>query len=244
MRKTMMAAVALLMAACGTVRAQEAATNWQGFYLGLHAGGSWGRGDTTSVGLPLTQPLNLKQTATPVSLAGFLAGPEAGYNFSINQALVVGIEADYSLTTTQGTGGTSPVPLTNGVSVPGFISNTQNMEWLSTVRARLGFPVFGRFLAYGTGGLAIGHVHYTNTVRFPLLQYADDSERTKVGWTAGAGIEWAVSGPMSLKLEYLYYDLGTERFVAAPSIQNPPFMAQYDAQSNGSIVRAGFNYRF
>jgi len=244
MRKTMMAAAALLMAAGGTARAQEAATNWQGFYLGLHLGGSWGTGDTTSVGLPQTAPNNLKGTTTPVALAGFLAGPQAGYNFSINQAVVVGIEADYSLSTTQGTGGTSPVPQTSGTSVQGVLTNSQNMEWLSTVRARLGFPVFDRFLVYGTGGLAIGHVHYTNTLWFPRIEYVDDSERTKVGWTGGAGIEWAVSGPMSLKLEYLYYNLGTERFVAAPSVQNPPYMMQYDAQSSGSIVRVGFNYRF
>jgi len=46
---------------------------------------------------------------------------------------------------------------------------------------------------------------------------------TEDGWTAGAGIEYAISNNWSVKVEYLYYELGTESAKSAiPNANNFP----------------------
>ena len=76
------------------------------------------------------------------------------------------------------------------------------VEWVSTVRSRLGFA-FDRVLVYGTGGVA----------------------RTHVGWTAGGGIEAAITSNLSAKVEYLYTDLGREHHEAPALVTGTPTVA-------------------
>jgi outer membrane immunogenic protein len=70
---------------------------------------------------------------------------------------------------------------------------------------------------------------------------------TRVGWTAGAGVEYALDRNWSVKAEYLYYDLGRTT-VLAPLVAGAGAGAGVSgatrAQNNGNIVRAGINYRF
>lgn len=73
----------------------------------------------------------------------------------------------------------------------GGVSN----PWDTTFRGRVGYA-FDRFMIYGTGGLAVGQVNAgTNT--------------TKVGWTAGAGLESALTDTVTGRVEYRHTDLGT-----------------------------------
>ena len=62
----------------------------------------------------------------------------------------------------------------------------------------------------------------------------------KAGWTLGGGVEAAIAGPWTAKLEYLYVDLGSATCGSAacvlPSDETVTFKA--------NIVRAGLNYRF
>jgi len=74
---------------------------------------------------------------------------------------------------------------------------------------------------------------------------------TRVGWTAGGGIEWLFAPNWSVKAEYLYYDLGSVTYGLSP-LQNfnsagtlftsgSPFSR---TRFTGNIVRAGLNYHF
>jgi outer membrane immunogenic protein len=76
---------------------------------------------------------------------------------------------------------------------------------------------------------------------------------TRVGWTAGGGVEWMFSPNWSLKAEYLYYNLGSVTYNLSPLIHTltiPPFTTVASAfphsstRFNGNIVRAGLNYHF
>ena len=58
--------------------------------------------------------------------------------------------------------------------------------WLSTVRGRAGYA-FGGVLPYVTGGLAVGDI------RAATPGFAGASN-TSAGWTAGAGIEFGLTG--------------------------------------------------
>ncbi len=61
-----------------------------------------------------------------------------------------------------------------------------------------------------------------------------ETDNTRVGWTAGAGVEAKLSGPWSAKIEYLYVDLGHDGTTTPGA----------DASFTTNIVRAGINYKF
>ena len=139
--------------------------------------------------------------------------------------------------------------------------NEKQVDWLGTVRARLGYLIKSDLLLYGTGGLAFGSVTSANNtyqqasglLAAPTLQFLDSSStntRLASGYVAGAGFEWMFSPSLSLKAEYLYYDLGPRTENTGPLVQTN-FTGLVDASSvesrsryNGHIVRAGLNYHF
>ena len=101
---------------------------------------------------------------------------------------------------------------------------------LGTVRGRLGYA-WDRVMPYVTGGLAVGNIKASQ----PGFAGVND---TNVGWSAGAGIEAALAGNWTAKLEYLHVDLGhTNCAVGACSL---PTRVGFHAEE----VRAGVNYRF
>jgi outer membrane immunogenic protein len=62
------------------------------------------------------------------------------------------------------------------------------------------------------------------------------ASRTPSGWTVGGGFEFGLTDNWSARGEYMYYDLGTERY-------NLPSGA-VDADVTGNLVRVGLNYRW
>lgn len=100
---------------------------------------------------------------------------------------------------------------------------------------RVGYA-FENFLPYVTGGFAVGRVKGTadrGACGFtPTCGYSD----TRWGWSAGAGVEWAMNQKLSLKAEYLHVNLGTPSFRAS----NIPSTDAIDFDT----VRVGINYHF
>jgi len=73
----------------------------------------------------------------------------------------------------------------------------------------------------------------------------------KVGWTAGGGIEWMAFPNWSVKIEYLYYDLGSvtstgvlSAFTPVPPVAGVYALSESKTHLNGNVVRAGINYHF
>ena len=118
---------------------------------------------------------------------------------------------------------------------------------VGTVRGRVGATV-GPALLYVTGGLAYGQAQLnTNLVSALPFAFPASASVTKVGWTAGAGVEWAFAGNWSAKFEGLYYDLGTTTLVTGPTVGAGPvigFVRGKDFDLHGAIGRVGLNYRF
>jgi outer membrane immunogenic protein len=81
-------------------------------------------------------------------------------------------------------------------------------------------------MPYITGGLAVGNIKAD-------IAGVGSSDETKAGWTLGGGVEAAIAGPWTAKVEYLYVDLGSGSTIAGS-----------DAEFKANIVRAGLNYRF
>jgi outer membrane immunogenic protein len=63
------------------------------------------------------------------------------------------------------------------------------------------------------------------------------SSETLVGWTAGAGMEFALTNHVSAKAEYMYFDLGKEHYTVDNNLR-------VDGDTRGSTVRIGINLHF
>jgi outer membrane immunogenic protein len=163
---------------------------------------------------------NWDTSSDRIGLSGGLVGGTAGYNWQLGNA-VLGIEGDIDWANLKGTNSSTLCPA--GCST----SDT----WLSTVRGRAGYA-FGGVLPYLTGGLALGDI------RAATPGFAGASN-TSAGWTAGAGIEFGLTGNWSAKAEYLYVDLG--RFNCGVSCNGLP---TDNVSMHDNVVRAGVNYRF
>ena len=145
--------------------------------------------------------------------SGGQVGGTIGYNLQAGQA-VFGLEGDLDWSNVRGSSAC-------GV---GLTCETRN-TWLGTARGRVGYA-FDRFVPYVTGGLAVGGVKNS-------ISGFGDTTTTKAGYALGGGIEAALTGPWTAKVEYLYADLGR---VSAP--------LGADARAKENIVRGGLNYRF
>ncbi len=138
---------------------------------------------------------------------------------------------------------------------------SSRLDYLGTVRGRLGVLVTPTFLLYGTGGLAYGGVQSNTSINFTntggaVPGFASGSfSDTRTGWTAGAGFEWMFFPNWSAKLEGLYYDLGSATYgtggyavnvgpTAFPGSGIAAIATSTTASFKGGIARVGLNYQF
>jgi outer membrane immunogenic protein len=148
-----------------------------------------------------------------------LIGGTLGYNWQ-NGQVVWGLETDLDW---------------SGVKGDGNCSRGSNCEvkndWLGTARVRLGLAM-DRWMPYLTGGLAYGDVKADVTG-------THGASDTRLGWTIGGGVEYAIAPPWTAKLEYLYVDLGDFDCGTRCGGTRPDNVGFHSHQ-----VRAGLNYRF
>jgi outer membrane immunogenic protein len=251
---------------------------WTGLYVGINAGGTWSNSTTIHTttddvfgnpglgGGPAAGVASaaLATGSVPVNNSGFIGGGQIGYNYQFYNSWVAGIEADI-----QGVAASNSAHLVfSEGAIAGFpanpidqnLSSSMRSDYLGTVRGRLGFTITPTLLVYGTGGLAYGQTNAATDITQVIENAAalpnhyssfGSISNSRVGWTAGGGGEWLFAPNWSVKVEYLYYDLGSVSYGLSP-LQNfntagtlftsgAPFSR---ASFRGNIVRAGLNYHF
>jgi len=222
--------------------------DWSGPYVGAHIGYGYGKADTTFNPQPSAATfINLAPQTLKLRPRGVNGGIQAGYNWQFGH-LVVGGETDFSWSDMRRTTTVSPITQNNGTPFPGagYLTTTQKTEWFGSLRPRLGVA-FGRFLLYGTAGLAYGKVKYianTDFRPFGTTQYPVTANKTSKGWTAGGGMEIGVNKKVSIKAEYLYYDIGRANASATAIPSLPPFSVAYSWETKASTFNAGVNFHF
>ena len=232
--------------------------SWTSCYAGGNIGYSWGRGDSNYYyphdvdvfygGFP--DPLSTSQR-----LDGVIGGGQIGCNAQATNTFVVGVETDIQASGERGstsfsdpyafcTQGTNGPVCGSDPTYTGTISSA--IEWFGTVRGRAGVLITPTILVYGTGGLAYGRISTSGTVDDGIeakttWSFADAT--TKVGWTAGAGIEGAIpnSNNWTWRLEYLYIDFGT---VSGNAINPDGNAYNYSTKVTDNVLRVGLNYLF
>jgi outer membrane immunogenic protein len=229
--------------AAGSALAQPAAYSWTGFYVGLNAG--WASADISH---EFTIPGYVGATSSGRD-GGFTGGGQAGYNWQFARQWVLGIEGDINYLRGQRTSSFSFANLNTNEDVVG--TQHSRIRWLSTVRGRFGY-VWDRSFLFVTGGLAIGGVssQLTATVTDANSEasFLGTASSTRTGWSVGAGFEHAFTSRISMKLEYLHFDLGEVGYNALGTVISAggtslPFVWPASARFDGDIVRFGINYK-
>jgi outer membrane immunogenic protein len=212
------------------------AFSWTGFYVGANGGYGWR--DPTVTYTP-NDPGAFIGTCAGIgggtcippasfSIGGGLVGGQVGYNWQYSQKWLAGVEADLDWSRINGSGNSN---FSLNSAGPGTFTATESVSGFGTLRGRLGFIPVSPLLIYATGGLAFGDVkasaimpgsgvgvgganaggfaYACGTGTGQANCFIGSSSRTMVGWTVGAGFEYAIMNNTSLKAEYLYADLGS-----------------------------------
>jgi outer membrane immunogenic protein len=230
---------------------------WDGFYIGLNGGYSWGRSKTTASFYNSGNGALLSTSQQTIKLNGPIFGGQIGFNRQ-NGNWVWGVEADLQWSGQKGDGIFSCTPV-NGVcnfitAGPGFgvaptASFHQKLDWFATLRGRLGMLVQPTWLLYVTGGAAIGHIETNGVISgFTAGQLPTSAafsyDKTKLGWTVGGGIEGRLTGNWTAKLEYIYADYGTVTGQGFLPTANPPLRVDFSSRVTDHVLRVGLNYRW
>jgi high affinity Mn2+ porin len=192
------------------------AFDWTGLYIGAHAGFGGGRSAAT-----LFDPA---PTAGYHDFGGITGGVQAGCNLQLPSGLLLGLEADVSFP--------SYIESNSIVSKLATARSDVTHQWdvIGSARGRIGYAT-GPWLAYASGGLAFTGERYLNNLP------PGDQEKlldARLGWVAGAGLDYAFAPHWSARLEYLSYhfDKTSVRF---------PSGAQYAAAMDFQSFRIGLN---
>ncbi len=209
---------------------------WNGFYAGLNVGYGGGHfnypfSNTGAV----TGSGTISQAST-----GVLGGVQAGYNYAVpSTGLVIGLETDFDGANINGS--TSEALTTSATTTNGNL--TSRINYLGTVRGRVGIPIMGgRLMPYVTGGFAYAGV---NPLTGNLVNGVQSSNTVQTGWTVGGGAEMALKRNITVKVEYLHVALGDSPVYSATSSGGAvTAVSNISEQANANVIRVGLNYHF
>jgi len=239
--------------------------DWTGPYAGLQIGMAFGDNDgrfsyVTPDGV--TDRPSLSNNAY-----GVLAGAHLGYNKQLDH-WVLGLEGSVDVTDLNrreqlGWSNTTDIAAT---LLPGYCTYFAGLfnsgcggtidahissDFQGSLRARAGYA-WNRLLVYGTGGLAFGDFNLQSSIGGQdslgnfYFAAANDRSLWKLGWTGGAGVEYAITPRWSARAEYRYSDFGhiAESPTSVSNNVGGPLYYQGDRHVTENQIEVGASYKF
>ena len=229
----------------------EPTSNWSGFYVGVQAGGAFGTDDgifsmdrngdgrfgdfLPAFGDNFSGSFN----------SGFSGGIHAGYDHQIGNFVVGGI-VDINFTDIGD-------EQSGFSSTPAFYTIKRDLDYLITLRAKLGYAFSDRFMGYATGGLAYGDVDYSFSSNTPAMTSTSGGSDSDIGYTVGAGLDTKITEKITIGFEYLYTNLGDNDYTVNLSgpgaFSGPGSAGSTNARGSDSdfdfhTVQVKMSYRF
>lgn len=252
--------VAAFSLAAAPALAAPPAFTWTGFYFGVnggYGGAPFGAHDVQidSSVFPFFGRFTRSDSASRAG--GFLFGGQIGYNYRFDNRVVLGVESDMQWSDIRRSSQVESIEAAGG-RFGSVGSSRAALDWFGTSRLRLGYAI-GRLLPYVTAGVAYGGLSAgldgaeASALVGATSATTNATGATRLGWAAGAGAEYALTGNLSLKTEYLYAAFGGlsgPLATAYPALPAPPRPASWGGGSYWvdragiHIFRAGLNYRF
>lgn len=220
--------------AAPVLKAPAPVWNWTGFYVGLNAGGGFGRVNVDDEDCYWCN-------STHATSAFAVAGGQLGYNLQF-RSVVLGVEGDFDWA------GFRPSYLLCQFGCGSFGAGTVKMADIGTARARLGLA-YDNALLYLTAGGAWGEWRFDQTATNSpggTLRAAWADHSVHAGIVGGAGLEWKVDQNWSLRGEWLHIELAQKNVfglagVGAPGNGN---CCRFGTSGSFDIARVGVDYLF
>jgi len=217
--------------------------DWTGVYIGGHGGYAW---------TAKTWSDTFGNQLADYTANDWIYGGQVGFNWQ-RGAWVFGAEAQASWgEIRKGVLWTDPdvdpwtdpdtSPVVGGRVTTKRIGTT--VDRFGTIAGRLGYA-FDRVLVFAKAGGAWAHDVYrafdADTASETLIASASG---TRWGWVVGGGVEYAIIGNWSTKIEFDYLDFGSERITLLSIPGVSPATRDVDVRQSIALVKVGINYRF
>ncbi len=220
------------------------AYDWSGLYIGVAMGGTWSSQDVRTTCTICGQAPGagrLTDSSVQTSIHG-------GFNWTVAPSWLAGVEADFTWAGLDGSASDQNRFVDGTVIATGEISWNREVNWIASVRGRLGFAIAPTTLLYVTGGAAWQSVKYTGLDQFfslcPNCNSASFSQ-TQMGWVAGAGMEWAFADSWIFRAEYLHFDFGgAEQLTRNNAVFPNTTVTFYWRDTSIDVGRIGVSYKF
>jgi len=212
------------------VPAVSLAAPFDGPYVGAYAG--YGRAEDKGIGHSQATGALTGWQHKPEP-KGAIFGLMGGYNWALGNGLVLGLEADIEGRSGYGD---KVSQKDDGVTDPDYKATTR-IDTAASLRARIGYTVSKEALIYATAGYAHAKIKRTwYDMPFPTDKesHADDQG----GWTAGFGLDYALSDKLFARVEYRHTDYGTHK------VKANLWGELYKQELREDTVRIGLNYAF
>lgn len=259
-------AVFLFSFLAATSTAFAAESMWQGPYVGAYLGGGFGNNHALTDAGTVTSTSYFSTAANigAVNNSGtwtqnpnsVITGIQAGHDWVWKQ-LVYGLVIDYGTFSLSSSKNVTNITYPDN-SAAYSINTSISTNWLFTLRGRLGFSttIHWPSLLYVTGGMAMTQLKVSNNFS-DNSAYAgtagNNTAQNQIGWTAGAGIEFAVFRNVAVDVEYLYTHLPSVRTTSSISNTQGGFGVPSQSLTNtfatigqfhANVLKIGLNYRF
>ncbi|MGD9837164.1 MAG: TonB-dependent receptor [Afipia sp.] len=195
--------------------------DWGGFYAGMNTAYNFAafRGRMTRANGAIAG-----RETPDMDIKALSFGIHAGYNYQFSNRMVLGIEADIARSDLAGSqvtyaaeGSTGPYGDNLNRLRQFEAVHKSGIEWLSTIRGRLGYGFNDRLMVYATGGVAFMRQNETRTqyigaktgggafdpVNTTVNSFTESDSALRTGFVIGGGAEYALGDAWSLKGEYL-----------------------------------------
>ena len=200
------------------------AFGWTGFYLGGELGWIRTNPKYTTGAVLLGVPFAVSSASDKNGLTYGLLG---GYNYQTGK-LVLGVEGDFAGWT---------VGKIRYTAITGdFV--TANSKWGGSIRGRLGYAA-DRALFYVTGGAAF----VSNETSIPTTGISIGGDGTRLGWTVGGGLDYAITNNWFAGIEYRYSQYETKTLTYPIPILNLGIVG-FKQELNSNQVTARLGYKF
>lgn len=221
MKRILLAFTALSMTAFAGVANADGSDNaspFVGTYLGVDLGYGWGDANSERYG-NIGGPLSFTQANAEID--GVTLGGHLGHNWSLGGNWVIGVEGGVKYSGLEGDDGFS-----------GTDNNEFSADWEGSLTAHVGFAVTPKAMLYALGGYSwlSGDSNVTNA---PVESVSE----TYGGWKLGAGVEYACTQNMTVRLQFTHTDYDSERLTFTTN--------NYDMETGPSVdeISVGLSWR-
>jgi outer membrane immunogenic protein len=215
----------------------ESLFSWTGFYAGAQIG--YGHSSSHEALYEANRGRGM-WAQSKLNPEGAIGGLYAGYNYDFSSGLVIGADADFTLS---GMKNKSPlfVYATDALgprNAPGDADRSRVL-WTAAAGGRVGYAI-DRFMPYIAGGIAFAKFSDLGTHTYVDFRY----ETTRVGWTVGGGLDYALTDNLILRAEYRYSHFGDIGGMTTITPQTQGYEQHVDYNLSINDVRLGIAYKF